>query len=274
MAGIRGYDSSSIGILFSSINNKRTTGSMSGLFSGGSSSFYSSLSDYASIKSGSYHKLLNAYYGKNTAVKNTDSTKSEKSDTLSKLLKSSTAVSRDNAKTLAFVENSAEGMKKAADTLLSTEKGNVFSTTVSKDENGVETKTYDINKIYSAVSDFVDHYNDTLDHVKESNTTSIRGAANTMKNYTKVNERALKEIGISIGSDKKLTLDETVFKNADMSKVENLFHKKGSYGAQISAQAGLIDGYAENESAKANTYTYQGSYSYNYNSGSIFNSGI
>ena len=54
MATISGYDSSSLGVLFSSLNNKSGSGTTDLLGI--------NYSDYATIRSGSYFKLLKSYY--------------------------------------------------------------------------------------------------------------------------------------------------------------------------------------------------------------------
>ena len=61
MASISGYDSSSLGVLFSSLNRNNTTSSLLG---GGSDLLGINYSDYATIRNGSYFKLLSAYYSK------------------------------------------------------------------------------------------------------------------------------------------------------------------------------------------------------------------
>lgn len=59
MATISGYDSSSIGVLFSSLNSGRTNTST--MF-GTSDLLGINYSDYATIWNGSYTKLMKAYY--------------------------------------------------------------------------------------------------------------------------------------------------------------------------------------------------------------------
>ena len=64
MATISGYNSYSMGVLFSGLN---TTSSKNSLFSNsmsGSDILGINYSDWATIRSGSYFKLFNAYYGR------------------------------------------------------------------------------------------------------------------------------------------------------------------------------------------------------------------
>ena len=78
MSTISGYDSSSIGVLFSSLNPRS-----SGLSSAGVSDMLGiSYSDYATIRNGSYGKLVKAYYKQDGKVPFGDAVndKAEKED--------------------------------------------------------------------------------------------------------------------------------------------------------------------------------------------------
>lgn len=262
MAAISGYDSSSLGVLFSSLNTGAAKNSFyGGAAFGGSDLLGINYSDYASIRSGSYFKLLNAYY---QDTGNLDAVKP----------KPSTSVSRDDAKTLARIESAADDMKDSAAALQANGTKSLFKEVTVKGEDGKETTGYDTDAIYKAVKKFADDYNSLLDTASESDTTSILRAAKNMTNYTKINERLLSKAGITIGSDNKLTVDEEAFKKSDMRNVRDLFQTRGSYGYQIMTQASMIDAHAKTEAAKANTYGKTGMYTYNYNTGELYNSGI
>ncbi len=258
MATISGYDSNSIGVLFGSLNQ---TNSKSNSFSVSSDLLGINYADYNSIRSGSYFKLLNAYYGNNS------------SDEVKQAV-SSTSTSKDDSKTLTKIESAADSMKDSAEALLQTGSKSLFKEVETKAEDGTTTKGYDTDAIYKAVKQFTSDYNDLLDEASESNTTSILRAANTMVNYSKVNQNLLAKVGITIGSDNKLSVDEETFKKADMSNVKALFQTRGSYGYQVDAQASLIESYAKTEAAKSNTYSQSGTYTYNYNTGELYSTGI
>ena len=227
------------------------------------------LSDYASIKNGSYDKLLKAYYSKSGASKEVASIAQNKS---------SASASKDSAKTLSDIEKAADGMKSAADKLITKGKDSVFNQidVESTDEYGLKTTTkeYDKDKIYKSVSSFVDSYNNLLKEASTSATTSIQKQARSLSFVTETNKNLLSKVGITIGEDGKLSVDEKKFKEADMTTVKSLFNENGSYGYRVSAQASLIDYAAEKESTKANTYTGRGSYGNTYNTGSIFDYGF
>lgn len=254
MAAISAYDSSSMGILLSSLNNQSSR-SVSSFSSGLLGINYS---DYTTIKNGSYLKLMKAYYS------------TDASDAVKDVV-STTSTSKDDTKTLARIEDSAEGLKESADALLEKGSKSLFKTETVTGEDGKVTKKYDTDAIYKAVSSFVDDYNSLIKNASDSNTSNISGAAERLSRMAKVNEKALKAVGITIDEDNKLVMDKDTFMKADMGKVKGLFQDRGGFAYQVSTQASMINYYAENEASKANTYGNRGTYTYNYNTGSMYN---
>lgn len=257
MAAISGYDSSSLSVLFSSFQNKKTGSGTSDLLG-------INYSDYATIRSGSYYKLMKAYY-------TTDASK-EVSGIVAN--KNNTSTSKDDTKTIAGIESASDDLKASSDALLERGTKSLFKTERVTDEKGNTTEKYDTDKIYKAVSQFVSDYNSLLDKASDSKTANISGAAERLERMTGYNEKLLSKVGITVDSDKHLKLDEETFKAADMSVVKGIFNERGGYGYQVSAQASMVNYYAESEASKSNTYTNSGLYMYNYNSGTLYNEGI
>lgn len=248
MRGISSYDSSSISMLFSSLGStgKSANSGLLGI----------NLSDYASIRSGSYSKLVKSYYKLDS--NDTKTSSKDKTNT-----STSTSTSKDSAKTLANIESAAEELTASAKELYSTKSNSVFS----KKADG----NYDTDKIYEKVSSFVEDYNSLLTTSAKSSASRIENSISSMKNLTSGNRKDLAEIGIN--EDAKtgiLSIDKNTFKNADMSKVKDLFHGTGSYAYGVATRSSLINSYAQTEAARANTYGKTGTYNYNYNSGNIF----
>lgn len=252
MRGISMYDSSSVSTLFSSLGSSKSTGS--GLFG-------INLSEYASIRSGSYGKLMRSYFSMDSTKgtsKSDDSTKNTIED-----LATTTSTSKDSTKTLAAIESDAKELTDSAKALYTRGNNKVFT----KDSGG----SYDTDKIYKAVKRFADDYNSMLDTAGKSSTNRISRSVSSMKNETSYNEKPLKEIGITIDEKTgKLSVDETTFKSADTEKVKSLFNGTGSYAYSVATKAAMTESYAKSEAAKSNTYTKNGTYNYNYNSGNIF----
>ena len=240
MRGISMYDSSSVSTLFSSLGSSKSTGS--GLFG-------INLSEYASIRSGSYGKLMRSYFSMDSTKgtsKSDDSTKNTIED-----LATTTSTSKDSTKTLAAIESDAKELTDSAKALYTRSNNKVFT----KDSGG----SYDTDKIYKAVKRFADDYNSMLDTAGKSSTNRISRSVSSMKNETSYNEKPLKEIGITVDEKTgRLSVDETTFKSADTEKIKNLFNGTGSYAYSVATKAAMTESYAKSEAAKSNTYTKNG----------------
>lgn len=277
MATISGYDSSSLGVLFSSLNKSSSTGNaMTDLLG-------INYSDYATIRSGSYYKLMKAYYSIDSSdevkkIVNNDEKEEEdkktESATDSTTASTSTSTSKDSAETLSKIESATDELSASTDALLTTGKASLFTSSEVTDEQGNITEKYDTDKIYKAVSDFVTDYNAVLDSSLSAKTQNIVGAAERMTRITGYNEESLGKIGITIGEDNKLKIDEETFKAADIEDVKKVFHTESGYAGQIDSATSMIAYYAENEASKSNTYTSTGTYTNNYNTGTIYSEGI
>lgn len=224
---------------------------LSGVNSLFGSSTTSILSQWASIRNGSYKKLMKAYYSQEKSTSKSDSSK----DTVTQ-------------KTLTATEDSAQSLKSATDALMTTGSKSVFTKVSSKDEDGNTVQNYDTTKIYNAVKKFVNNYNDVIENTESAINSGVSNNRKSMIMNTASYESALNSVGITINSDNKLEIDEETFKNADMSKVEALFKGNSSYGYQVSLRASLIDYYTGRE---AETYNKSGSYN-SYSTGTNFNS--
>ena len=162
MRGISMYDSSSVSTLFSSLGSSKSTGS--GMFG-------INLSEYASIRSGSYGKLMSSYFSMDSAKstsKSDDSTKNTIED-----LATTTSTSKDSTKTLAAIESDAKELTDSAKALYTRSNNKVFT----KDSGG----NYDTDKIYKAVKSFADDYNSMLDTAGKSSTNRISQSVSSMK---------------------------------------------------------------------------------------------
>ena len=202
--------------------------------SSGSADFLGiSYTDYASIKNGSYRKLVSSYYQKELAESGV----------------SSSSTSKDSEQTLTSIQKAADNLKTSAQTLLDKGSKSLFMT--KTDEKGNSYTDYDTDAVYKAVKSFVDNYNETVDAATESDTMSILRTAKNMVSFTSANEKALSEVGITVGSDNKLSIDEDKFKSASKARVQSLFQSSGGYAYQISAKATSLKSYAATEAKKA-----------------------
>lgn len=182
-------------------------------------SFGINLADYASIKNGSYRKLLAANYKKEQEAEGTSS--------------SSSSAVKDTKQTLTSISDAASDLQKSISTVSS-----LFKT--EKDENGRSVVNYDEDKMYKALKDFVNNYNSLLDEAGNAETTNLLRTATSLVSFTKANEKALESVGISVGSDNKLSIDEDKFKEASKSSVQSLFQSTGGYAYQVDAKASSL----------------------------------
>jgi hypothetical protein len=247
--------------------------SLSTSSSSSSSGLSSFLSDYASLKNGSYGKLMKAYYSSSAS----DEVKSVASGTTTNSTYSSTAtgsLSKADTKAYTEVQSTTDDLKESADALLATGTKSLFNKKdiTTKDENGVESteKGYDTSAIYSAVSSFVKDYNSVINASASVDNTSISNRVTNMENTTSINSKSLEELGITINKDNTLSINKDTFMAADMDKAKSLFNGAGSYAYSVSASASMINYNADYALTKSDTYTTSGSYSSAFSAGNLY----
>ena len=208
------------------------------------------LSDYNSIKTGTYGKLLKEYY-KKVDTEETDST--SKKNTVNK-------PDSEAIKELKQIQTDANALRDAAGKLM--QRGS--SSALGSD---------DMNKAYVAVKDFADKYNTLMEEGSESDSKSIKRTAEGMVDLMKDYEESLNEIGITIDKDNKLVVDKDTFMKSSMDNVQDLFRGSNSLSYLTSMRAVSISNTAYSESNQSNLYTGNGSYTAP-NTGDMFNSVI
>lgn len=223
------------------------------------------LMQYASIKNGSYGKLLKAYYSETAS----ESVKPQTQTTTKK-----ETVTSEEKKALTEVESATDALKESADALLDNGRKSVFNMKefTTKDKDGVETTTkgYDTEAIYNAVNKFVKDYNAVIKAANNVENQNIVNKVTNMAENTIGSVKQLNQIGITINEDSTLSIDKETFQKADVAKVKNVFNSTGSYGYGVSAKASMVNYAAERAASKASTYTGNGTYNNTYNTGNLF----
>ena len=210
MSTINGYDSNSISSLFSSLGTGSTSTSSGGVMG-------INLNDYASIKNGSYGKLMKSYYALD-----------EEQDTKDKKSKNDTD---DTDATIRSIKTAADDLKDSAAALYSS-KG-LFA----KNANG----EYDMEAIYEKVNAFIEDYNSMIGSVGSAETESIAKAGGNIVNATSNNIDMLSKLGISVsGADFTLSIDKEKFLKSDISDVKSMFSGVGSFAYQVGAKASRV----------------------------------
>ncbi len=213
MAGISGYDSNSMSTLFSNLGTTSSnTSSNAGLYG-------INVSDYASIKNGSYGKLMKAYY----SLDETDESKksNSKNDT------------DDTDQTLKSIHDATGDLNKSAQALYSNKE--LFA--LNKDGE------YDMEAIYDKVNAFIEDYNATVDSLGSAETNSLAKSGAIMVNATSKNKDMLAKMGITISeSDYSLSIDKEKFMKSHIADIKSMFSGVGSFAYQIGAKASRIEG--------------------------------
>lgn len=218
--------------------NNKTNSFLAGLsVSTESASF--NLSDWAMIKSGSYGKLMKAYYAQEKASK---------------------ASSGDSPQKLTLMAGNSSAMEKSVRNLMKDSLWEKKTITEKDEKTGEETtkEDYDWKSITKAVNSFISDYNSIVEAAGESNSKEVLRNAVMMTKTTAVNEGLLAKVGITVGTGNKLELDEDELKKADISTLKTLFTGHNSYASKMQYRATAMISAA---SSAGGTYTSSGSYS-------------
>lgn len=117
------------------------------------------------------------------------------------------------------------------------------------------------NNIFDALSGFVKDYNELIKKSSESENSNVIKQTDYLKDLISGNKSAFAKMGITVGSDKTLSIDEEKFKASDMSNVKDLFSGAYSFAEKMTDRVNQIYRYAtQGESLNTQTYTSQGGY--------------
>ena len=212
MSGINSNISSLLGSLGS--NNQTGSGSLGSL----------DLANYAAIKNGSYGKLVKAYYS--DSDKSTESAAKATSNSTSA---KKAAVKEEVDKTgLTTLKKDANELKSSAEALA---KDDLWKTTDGKT---------DMTKVASAVKDFANNYNKVIDQASKVSSKEVAQDLKFMTGMTDTFSKVLGKIGITVGEDGKMSVDEDALKKADVATAKSLFNGNATYGSQIADKANNI----------------------------------
>ncbi len=231
-----------VSYLFSSLNNNSNS-------SYGINSLYSLLGDYNSIKTGSYGKLMKAYYS-NSA-----------SDSVSSLVEDATKTTYTSAesKAVATAQTKVSSLEDTMSRLYTSEEDSIWA-------------EGDKDKIYDVVSSFVTGYNEVLNSISDVNSTTVNNRGLTLINNTEMYKDDLAKIGITINEDDTLKLDKETFAAADVEQIEAVFSGRGSFGHIQSSQVELLKSAVDYEAVSASTYNSNATYNTLGTTGSLFDS--
>ncbi len=181
---------------------------------------------YASIKNGSYGKLVKSYYAEQTGA--AGKTASEVKSTSNAKTAKTTKKEDSDTTGLSQMKKDAQQLKTSAEKLSSDD---MWKKTDGK---------LDMSKVASAVKDFAADYNKVIDQAGKVSSKEIGQDMKFMTSMTDTFTKVLAKVGVSVGSDGKLSVDEEKLAKADEATVQSLFKGNATYGSQIADKASAI----------------------------------
>lgn len=188
------------------------------------------LSDYASLKNGSYGKLLKTYYNmEQNSGTGTANKKSNSNDVLDRILEEqkNPKISKEAQKANAELTTGLSSLKNSVSALQN-------STTYEDTANGQSAS----GKVVSAMKAYVSDYNNVVDAARGSTLTNKTAYVANIMRSTATNADKLSEVGITVDANGKLSINEEKLKTADISKVQELFSADDimSYGSTVASR--------------------------------------
>ena len=194
-----------------------------------------SITDYNSIRSGSYRKLMNSYYGQ---------TNSKSNQAVSKI------VNNADSMKLTSTKNAADKLSDAAKSLYTNGADSAF-----KDEKNE-------NAVTDAVKAFVKEYNNTIDAVDATDSSKVLKAGVNLAKQTNAYSTSLAKVGITVNYDNTLSVDEDLLKKAASSDLKSLFSGVSSFAYQTAVKADQIGLAAKQQSSGTSLYGSNGNLNY------------
>ena len=113
-----------------------------------------------------------------------------------------------------------------------------------------------MDKAFEAAQAFVDSYNELYSGTRGSGNSTVSGKSEFIANMTTAYSGKLAKVGISIGSDGKLSVDKDTFKGASEDELNEVFGKKNSYASFMSTQASAVSAFAKSAAYLEQDKTY------------------
>lgn len=196
------------------------------------------LSDYATVKNGSYGKLLKAYYApEKTDTKNT-------SKNISDIKKED---NKDIKKEASNIKSAASQLKDAFESVATSQKD------ITKDD----------------IKNFVDKFNDLSNLGTNSSDNVTKAMSSGLKSLASRNSDELSKLGINIDKNGTLKFDEKTF-----DKIENKENLSTSFTKDMNSYIVNIEKQAQSKIDSMSQYNKEGAFNTAINSGFGFDSFI
>lgn len=197
------------------------------------------LSDYASIKNGSYGKLMKSYYSAEKA----SAAVSEERKSSSKNILEKFWEQRRNPKVSKDVQEANANLTAGLSTLKTSVAALRNDKTYTDTAGGQSAQ----DKTVAAMKAYVEDYNSVVNASKDSTLSGKTAYVANMMSSTAANADKLSEVGITVEANGNLKLNEAKLREAGSEKVKELFSASDimSYGSKIASRvqfAGITSG--------------------------------
>lgn len=126
--------------------------------------------------------------------------------------------------------------------------------------NAMEINNDNKENVYKAFTSLVKNYNELIKNTDKSANSNVVNQASYLKSLVNNNKSAFSKLGVTVNSDKSLSINEEKFKEADMSNVKNLFTGVYSFAEKLGDRVNSIYRYAtQGDALNKKTYDNGGS---------------
>ena len=126
--------------------------------------------------------------------------------------------------------------------------------------NAMEINNDNKENVYKAFTSIVKNYNELIKNTDKSANSNVVNQASYLKSLVNNNKSAFSKMGVTVNSDKSLSINEEKFKEADMSNVKNLFTGVYSFAEKLGDRVNSIYRYAtQGDALNKKTYDNGGS---------------
>lgn len=122
----------------------------------------------------------------------------------------------------------------------------------------------------SMIKNFADSYNNTIDGLKKSDSANALSRGVSLVNISKAYSNTLSRIGLNVGSDNRMTVDEDKLSKASESDLKALFNGSYSYASKVADKSSYIS----NAAGVRAQYTYTAKGSLANNNTNFFDSAL
>ena len=124
-------------------------------------------------------------------------------------------------------------------------------------KNNAGDAVFNRDGVKAELGKFIEFYNKTIEAAKKSGVSGVNSNLTTLMQKTAQYTKSLSEIGITVGSEGKLSLNKSVFNNAAQDMIKT---NLTSYASSIETNARLVNYYSTTQNNSTSGYSATGSY--------------